>query len=105
MNKFTTSRILTIHRILEGVRTKNLEATILFVDFTKAFDSIHRRKMEQVLLAYSQPKETGAAIMTLYWRTKVKVRSPDGDTDYFEIVAGLPQRDTVVSYLFTICLD
>ena len=31
-----TSQILTIRRILEGVRSKNLQATILFVDFTKA---------------------------------------------------------------------
>ncbi len=31
---------------------KNLQATILFVDFTKAFDSIHREKMEQILHAY-----------------------------------------------------
>ena len=28
---------------------KNLQATILFVDFTKAFDSIHWGKMEQIL--------------------------------------------------------
>ena len=48
-NRSTTSQILTIRRILKGVRAKNLEATILFVDFTKAFDSIHRRKMEQIL--------------------------------------------------------
>ena len=41
-NRSTTSQILTIRRILEGVRTKNLLATLLFVDFTKAFDSIHR---------------------------------------------------------------
>ena len=40
-NRSTTSQILTICRILEGVRSKNLEAIILFVDFTKAFDSIH----------------------------------------------------------------
>ena len=40
-NRSMTSQILTIHQILEGVRAKNLEATILFVDFTKAFDSIH----------------------------------------------------------------
>ena len=33
---------------------KNLEAAILFVDFTKAFDSIHREKMEQILLAYEK---------------------------------------------------
>ena len=99
------SQILTIRRILEGVRAKNLQATILFVDFTKAFDSIHRGKIEQILLAYGLPKETVTAIMILYRYTKVKVRSPDGDTDYFDIVAEVLQGDTLASYLFIICLD
>ena len=100
-NRSTTSQILTIRRILEDVRAKNLQATLLFVDFTKAFDSIHRGKMELILLAYGLPKETVAAIMIIYRNTKVKVRSPDGDTEYFDIVAG----DTVAPYLFIICLD
>ena len=104
-NRSTTSQIFIIRRILEGVRAKILEATILFVDFTKAFDSIHSGKMEQILLAYGLPKETVAAIMTLYRNTKVKVRSPDGDTDYFDIVAGALQGDTLAPYLFIICLD
>ena len=34
-NRSPTSQILTICRILEGVRAKNLQATLLFVDFTK----------------------------------------------------------------------
>ena len=55
-NGFMTSQILTIHWILEGVHAKNLEATILFVHFTKAFDSFHRGKMEQILLTYGWPK-------------------------------------------------
>ena len=37
--------------------------------------------------------------------TKVKVCSPDGDTDYFDIVVGALQRDTLAPYLFIICLD
>ena len=41
----------------------------------------------------------------LYRNTKVKVRSPDGDTEYFNIVAGVLQGDTLVPYLFIICLD
>ena len=63
-NRSTTSQLLAIRRILEGVLAKknNLEATILFVDFSKAFDSIHSGKMEQILLAYGLPKETVAAI-------------------------------------------
>ena len=58
-NRFTTLQILTIRRILD-VRTKNLDATILFVDFAKAFDSIHKGKMEQILLSHGLPKETVA---------------------------------------------
>ena len=98
-------KILTIRRILGGVRAKNLQTTILFVDFTKAFNFIHWGKMEQILLAYSKPKETVAAIMILYRNTKIKVRSPDGDTDYFDIVAGVLQGDTLAPYLFIICPD
>ena len=37
--------------------------------------------------------------------TKVKVHSPDGDTDYFDIAAGVLQGDTLASYLFIICRD
>ena len=104
-NRSTTSQILTICRILEGVHAKNLEATILFVDFSKAFVSVHSWKMEQILLAYGLPKETVTAIMMLYRNMKVKLRSPDGDTDYFDIVAGALQWDTFAPFLFIICLD
>ena len=41
--------------------------------------------------------------MTPY--AKVKVCSPDGDTDFFDSVTGVLQRDTLVPYLFIICLD
>ena len=61
--------------------------------------------MEQILLAYSLPKETVAAITILHRNTKVKVRSPDGDTEYFDIVAGVLQGDTLAPYLFIICLE
>ena len=99
-NRFTTSQILTIRRILEkGSCKKNQEATLLFVDFSKAFNSIHRGKMEEILLTYSLPKETVAAIMMLYKNTKVKVRLPDRDTGFFDIDASVLQGDTLVQYL------
>ena len=61
--------------------------------------------MEQILLAYGIPKETVAAITILYRNTKVKVHSLDGNTDNFDIVAGVLQRDTLAPYLFIIYLD
>ena len=50
-------------------------------------------------------KRPVAAITILYRNTKVKVRSPDGDTEYFDIVAGVLHRDMLAPYLFIICLD
>ena len=35
----------------------------------------------------------------------IDMPSPDGDTEYFNIVAGVQQGDTLAPYLFIICLD
>ena len=35
----------------------------------------------------------------------MKVSPPDGDIEYFDIVAGVLQGDTLAPYLFIICLD
>ena len=61
--------------------------------------------MEKILLSYVLPKETVAVITILYRNTKVKVRSLDWDTEYFNIVAGVLQADTLAPSLFIICLD
>ena len=65
-----------------GVHAKNLKATFLFVDFSKAFDSIHRGgEMELILQEYGLPKEKVTVIMRLYKDTKPMFGSPDGETD------------------------
>ena len=83
---------------LKAYGQKKLQATLLFFDFNKAFDSIHRGKMEQILLAYGLPKEAVAAITILYRNTKGKVRSPDGNTEYFDIVAGVLHASSIPLY-------
>ena len=83
-----TEKILTKNR---NSFRRNLETTILFINFPKAFNSIHRGKMEQILLVHGLHKET----VTLYKNTKVKFTSLDGDTDYCDIVAGVLQGDTL----------
>ena len=61
--------------------------------------------MDKILLTYGLPKETVTDIMMLYWNMKVNIHSPDGDTDFFDIVSGVLQGDTLTPYLFIICVD
>ena len=105
LGRSTIGQILTVRRILEGVKSKSLSACLLFVDFSKAFDTIHRGKLCEVLLAYGIPQEIVNAIAMLYKDSKSMVRSPDGDTDFFKITSGVLQGDTLAPYLFVICLD
>ena len=85
---------MTNRRILEGVKSKNLPLTLLFIDFSKAFDRININKIKEILLKYSIPEETVCAIMMLYKNTRLMVRSPDGYTPYFEITTGVLHGDT-----------
>ena len=104
-NRSTVGQILTVRRIIEGIKEKNLVACIIFIDFSKAFDSIHRPKMAEILKLYGIPSKIINAIMILYSNNKSMVRSPDGDTELFEINSGVHQGDTLAPLLFIITLD
>ena len=94
------SQILAV-KSSKGYIQKSLEVTLLFINFSKAIYSIHRGKMEQILLAYGLPKETVTVIIKLM---KAMVCSPHEGTDFFDIVAEVLQRDTLAPYLLVICL-
>ena len=61
--------------------------------------------MEQTLLSYDLANETVTAIIVLYRSMKVKVRLPDRDMDFFDIVVGVLFGDKLEPDLFLICLD
>ena len=101
----TVGQILALRRIIEGVKANNLAAVLVFIDFKKAFDTIHRGKMMKILKAYGIPPNILRAIEAMYSGTSAKVLTPDGETETFEITAGVLQGDTLAPYLFVIVLD
>ena len=101
----TIAHILCLRRLIEGVKRNNLKCIVIFIDFRKAFDSIHRGRMMTILKAYGIPGKLLTAINQMYTNTKARVLSPDGETEWFEILAGVLQGDTLAPYLFAIVLD
>ena len=60
--------------------------------------------MLTILKAYGIPEKLVTAISILYEDTTVKVIIPDGETENFNILAGVLQGDTLAPYLFVIVI-
>ena len=61
--------------------------------------------MFNILPLYGIPQPIIAAIKALYTHTQASVITPDGETDFFDIEAGVLQGDTLAPFLFIIVLD
>ena len=94
----TLGQILTLRRIIEEITFCNKTAALIFVDFSKAFDSVNRDTMFEILELYGIPKEIIEAIKVFYTNTQATVLTPDGETDSFDILAGILQGDTLAPF-------
>ena len=98
-----TSHILALRRIVDELKTHDMEAILTFIDFRKAFDSIDRGRMLQILIAYGIPPDVVAAISVMYENTSASVITPEGKTEQFAIDTGVLQGDPLAPFLFIIC--
>ena len=84
---------------------KNIyEETLLSVKFSKAFDSIHKGKIKQILLEYGLCQEIVTILVMFSKDTKALVCPSDGDTNFCDIVTAVLQGDTLAPFLFIIYL-
>ena len=74
---------------MEGATEFNLKATITFIDFSKAFDTFHCGQMFKILHVYGIHEQPVNAIKDMYSKAQVKVLSPDGETEPFQVTSGV----------------
>ena len=101
----TLAQILALRRIIEEVRRNNLAVVLCFIDFRKAFGTIHRGMLLRILKAYDVPPNLLRAIETMYKGTRAQVSTPDGNSEEFNIQTGVLQGDTLAPFLFITVLD
>ena len=76
-----------------------------FVDFTKAFDSIHRPIMWQLQKLYGIPDKIIALIKSMFEGSESCVRVGQEHTDWLKITTGVRQEDVLSPLLFNIVID
>ena len=99
----TLSQILCIRRLIEESVVCNKDLALVFVDFSKSFDSVDRDKMFEILGLYGIPTKIINAIKVLYTDTVSSILTSDGETEPFSILSGILQGDTLAPFLFIIC--
>ena len=101
----TLSQILCLRRLIEESNASKLDLALVFVDFSKAFDSVDRSKMFEILGLYGIPEEIVAAIKVMYTDSTSTVMTTDGETQPFSTLAGILQGDTLAPFLFIMVVD
>ena len=75
------------------------------MDFKKAFDSVNRDKMFEILKAYGILNQIVLARASIYYNTEAIVCLLGGETDFFAFHAVVLQGDTLAPFVFIIALD
>ena len=105
-HRSTLEPILTLRRLIEEMSARqNVSSCAVFVDFAKAFDSVDRECMFQILSAYGIPSKIVNAIRCVYDNSHSFVSTQEGDTAPFPVQTGVLQGDTLAPFLFIIVLD
>ena len=101
----TVEQTMALRYILDMCRVSKRMTTIIFVDFSKAFDSIDRRAISIVLSKYGVSELLIANVMQFYIGTSAVVATAHGNTEIFSTTSGVLQEDTLAPFLFITLLD
>ena len=101
----TTEQIAAIRCVVEACKTRQKSASIVFVDFRKAFDSISRPAIAWLLEQHGVPQLLVQAVMDFYNRSSAFVQTPDGPSPEFPTTSGVLQGDTLSPFLFVVVMD
>ena len=98
-------QIFVLRSIFEECLEWNTLLIINFIDFQKAFDSIHRPTLWNILKEYGVPEKYVNIVKTLYENSKCAVKVNNSLTDWFLIKSGVRQGCILSPLLFGITID
>jgi len=103
-NGSTTDHILCIRQILEKKWEYSVAVHHLFIDFKKAYDSVRREVVHNVLIEFGIPMKLLRLIKICLTETCSRVRVGKNLSDMFPVRNGFKQGDVLSPLLFNFAL-
>ena len=103
-NRSTTDAIFAVKLLQEKAVEQHSGLHIAFIDLQKAFDTVNRDMLFQVLQRFGCPPKTLSIIRSLHDGMKVRVRTVDGVSEPFPVSMGVKQGCVLAPCLFNIYL-
>jgi sorting nexin-29 len=104
-NRSTTSQIFCIRQIPEKKWEYNETVHQLFIDFKKAYDSVRREVLYNILIEFGVPMKQVRLLKMCLNETYSKFRIGKHLSDSFPIQNGLKQGDALSPLLFNFALE
>ena len=104
-DRSTIGRIFTLRNILEQVNEWNAILYTHFIDFEKAFDSVNRESLWNIMSVYGIPGELIIMVEMIYNNFKCAVLEEGETTEWFQVQSGAKQGCGMSGFLFLFPID
>lgn len=104
-NRSTTDQIFTLRQIFEKCWEHNMDVHNIFVDFSKAYDSIIRKQMWSILEEFGIPHKIISMAKVCVDGSRARVKAEGGLSEAFEVITGVKQGDSLSPCLFNLVLE
>ena len=98
-NRSTTDQIFTLRNILEQVNEWNAILYTHFIDFEKAFDSVHRESLWNIMSMYGIPEELIILVKMMCNNFECAVLEEGETTEWFQVQSGVKQGCVMSGFL------
>ena len=101
----TVEQLFILRNIVEQSAEWNAPLYINFVDFEKAFDSVHRESLWKIMEVYGIPGKLIRMVKAIYEKSECAVISNGEESEWFEVKTGVKQGCVMSGFLFLLVID
>ena len=94
----------TLKIMLQNLQAIDQDTYVLYVDIVKAFDSVNREMLWEILSKYGLPDSIIAVIKKMYTNIQIKLKIDDAEAE-FTSTSGVKQGDNLAPILFIFAIQ